>query len=86
MAIYPPAPEPFDCAICYRARPLRWPSPHMQDMPPLCWSCEQEWGVGAYGDCNPDRRVIKQISALAEALRVDAYRISIGEGPIYGRA
>ncbi|AUQ89362.1 hypothetical protein PhaeoP24_00716 [Phaeobacter inhibens] len=50
----------------------------------MCWGCEQEFGTGAYGDTNPDRRTIKQISALICALEIDAHRILIGEGPLYG--
>lgn len=84
MAIYPPEPAPYHCAICTRSAPARWQSPQMRDIPPVCWRCEQDFGTGPYGDCNPDRRTIKQISALATALAIDAHRIQIGEGPLYG--
>lgn len=84
MPIYPTKPKPFHCVICGKARPARWQSPQHQDRPPLCWGCEQEFGTGQYGDANPDRRTIKQISALICALEIDAHRIQIGEGPLYG--
>lgn len=85
MAIYPPQPDPFPCSICGDTTPRSvWRWKDTMTRPPLCWRCEQDWGVGQYGDLNPDRRVIKQISALTEALRVDSYRIERGEAPIYG--
>ncbi|KHQ50575.1 hypothetical protein [Mameliella alba] len=56
----------------------------MYDRPPVCWGCEQEFGTGKYGDLNPDRRTIKQISAITEALRIDAHRKNLGEEPLYG--
>ncbi|EEE36697.1 hypothetical protein RKLH11_530 [Rhodobacteraceae bacterium KLH11] len=85
MTIYPERPEPFTCAICLKhCEQDRWKYAPTYDRPPVCWRCEQDFGTGQYGDLNPDRRTIKQISALAEVLRCDAYRISIGEGPLYG--
>jgi hypothetical protein len=86
MPIYMDRPAPFNCAICHTEGPRRWESPDMQSIPPLCWRCEQEWGVGQYGDRNPDRRIAKQIRALAEALTVEAHRAEIGERPMYARA
>lgn len=84
MPIYPPTEEPFECAICSAAAPRKWESPQMKSRAPLCWRCEQDWGTGPYGDCNPDRRVLKQISALAECIKVTAYCMDKGyEGP-YG--
>lgn len=84
MAIYPDKSEPFNCAICHRAQPPRWESPQLTARAPLCWQCEQDFGTGPYGDANPDRRVIKQVSALASALSINAHRIQIGERPPYG--
>ncbi|MAU46141.1 MAG: hypothetical protein CMP09_15250 [Yangia sp.] len=84
MAIYPERPAPFTCAICGRARPIAWRSPQFQDRPPICINCEREFGTGTYGDANPDRRTIQQISAVTEALRIEAYRTQIGESPLYG--
>ena len=84
MPIYPEKSAPFNCAICHRSQPPRWESPQLTARAPLCWRCEQEYGTGAYGDANPDRRIIKQLSALVCALEIDAHRIQIGEGPIYG--
>lgn len=85
MAIYPETPEPFECAICHKTCPPRWQSPQMKDMPPLCWLCEQDYGTGPFGDPNPDRRIAKQISALAEALTIEAHRNKLGLDPLYGR-
>jgi len=86
MAIYPPTPDPFNCAICGKNCPRRWQAPAHHDSPPLCRICEQEWGVGQYGDINPDRRIAKQISALANALAVEAHRSSLGLEAMYGPA
>lgn len=79
MAILPERPAPFKCAICERESSQdRWRYAAMYDRPPICWSCENEWGTGQYADLNPDRRTIKQISALAEILKVDAHCIEKG--------
>lgn len=72
MPIYPPRPAPFECVICGDRRPQQWVSPEQQDYPPLCWPCEQYgWRQGSLTR-NPDRRLIKQITALAEAIIHDA--------------
>lgn len=84
MPIYPPTPDPFKCAICRADRPSPWCSPQMKDRPPVCWRCEQDWGTGTYGDCNPDRRTLKQISALANCLAVEAHRGQLGLGALHG--
>lgn len=88
MAIYRETPPPFDCAICGKPAvsdsELRWGRQAHCTIPPICWRCEQGWAVGKFGDANPDRRVIKHIAALAEALRVNAHRIDLGMGPING--
>ncbi len=69
MAIYPPKADPFECAICERAVTPLWESPAHRCMPPLCFRCEQhEWGAGLF-EMNPDKRLAKQISALANALQ-----------------
>lgn len=85
MAIFPNRPAPFTCAICNKeAKADRWRYAALYDYPPVCWNCEQEFGTGQYADLNPDRRLIKQISALSHALKIDAHRISIEEGHSYG--
>lgn len=86
MPIYPDREQPYRCAICGRDCPRQWESPQMQSRAPLCWMCEQEWGTGAYGDCNPDRRKIKQISALTRCLSVTAHCIDVGCEEPYARA
>lgn len=84
MPIYPPRPAPFDCAICGETRPRQWASPDQMDQPPLCWSCEQYgWRQGTVTR-NPDRRLLKQILALAEAIASEA-NIQIYR-PLHGRA
>lgn len=68
MPIYPPRPDPFDCVICGRTKPLRWTSPDQMDFPPVCWSCEQfSYRTGPVNR-KPDVRIAKQIAALAEAI------------------
>ena len=55
-------------------------------IPPLCRNCERTWGkaLGGWGDLNRDRRITRQISALAAAIEVEAYRIQHGKGALYG--
>lgn len=89
MTIYAPSPPAFRCAICsveYIPTPFGW-SPDLP-IPPLCRWCNNNWGrcIGGIGDRNRDRRIMRMISALAEAIQVEACRIERGEGPIYGRA
>ena len=88
MTIYAPRPAPFTCAICCE--------PQMGDgspwsvhcwagsypIPPLCNSCARTWGraIGGIGDLNRDRRIIRQIFALAEALQTEAFR-QLHKGP-----
>ena len=95
MTIFPPRPSSFTCAICTEHQDWstgnhfhRWGEARESAIPPVCRSCEKAWGkaIGGWGDLNRDRRITRQISALAEALQVEAYRISHGEGPFYGRA
>jgi len=87
MSICPDLPEDFTCEICRRFRPKpKWGYSPQSDKPPICWSCEQEFGTGAYADLNPDRRINKQISALAEALKIEAHRNQLGMEALYGRA
>lgn len=74
MPIYRDVPPPFECVICQRQFPLRWSDPAQRDIPPVCWSCEQMDSTGSYGDRNPDRRIARQISALANNLEWAAYR------------
>ena len=77
MPIYPPRPAPFICAICCKDRPLdRWQWAGDYPIPPVCRSCAQTWGtgIGGQGDRNRDRRTIRLVSALAEALRCEAHR------------
>lgn len=77
MAIYAPPPPPFNCAICSE--------PQMRSMwenyrgaqspiPPLCRWCESHWGQGGDKNSNNrDRRILRQVSALAEVLQATAY-------------
>lgn len=81
MAIFLPYPDSFTCAICGNGCGqcegqtwLRWSEPRRRDLPPICWYCEQEWGIGPYGiDVKLDNRLARQISALAEALGAEAF-------------
>lgn len=84
MAIYPEAAAPYSCAICGKSAPYLWEDPRIRSLPPLCRHCENDYGVGPYNDASPDRRVIKQIGALAEAIRIDAYNLERGRSPIHG--
>jgi len=44
-------------------------------IPPLCRRCEHDWGasIGGQGDINRDRRLIRQVSALARVITATAY-------------
>ena len=89
MVIYAPIPQPFTCAICCKPwQQDRWSWGPDLPIPPLCHSCNMAWGsaVGDQGDRNRDRRIIRQISALATAIDVEAYRAQRKEGPLYVRA
>lgn len=74
MPIYPPRPAPFDCAICGKARPLRWQDPSQTDYPPICWVCEQSGYRTGPITRNPDQRIAKQIAALAEVITNESYQ------------
>lgn len=93
MTIYPARPPSFTCAICgdfedysadQHARLFRFRNAREYDIPPVCRSCEIHWGKGSggWGDLNRDRRIARQISALADALTVEAHRAQRGEGPL----
>lgn len=91
MVIYAPQPQPFTCAICRKPWAAdQWSFTWGPDLPipPLCHRCNMDCGrsVGGIGDRNRDRRIIRQISALAEAISGEAYRAQHKEGPLYGRA
>jgi hypothetical protein len=80
MAIYAPPPAPFDCAICLKPQMTSpWDKYLGADscIPPLCRRCERDWGKavppGGWQDRNRDRRIIRQVSALAEVLSATAY-------------
>lgn len=91
MTIHPPPPQPFSCVICG--------APQMTDpwskwrgaanpIPPLCVRCEKDYGkaIGGWGDLNRDRRLIRQIYALATALDTTAYCKQNGYEVPYARA
>lgn len=91
MSIFLPYPDPFDCAICGKTcgapdAPMwqRLGSAHRRDLPPICWSCEQDWGYGGYAiDVMLDHRLKRQISALANVLQAEAARRAAGYGGHY---
>lgn len=84
MTIYADPSPPFDCVIC--------DSPQMNSpfdvyrrprdpIAPICWACEQAYGrapITGVGLTNRDHRLIRHVSALAEALSCTAYRIEHG--------
>jgi hypothetical protein len=84
MTIYPARPPAFTCAICGTQRDYSaqhyWPNADARqyDIPPICRQCEDTWGkgasIGGLGDLNRDRRIARQIFALASRLEVEAYR------------
>lgn len=57
-------------------------------IPPLCTRCEKDWGCGpgGWGDLNRDRRLIRQVSALARVIEVTAYCRQNGHRDPYGTA
>lgn len=88
MAIYPPPPPLFTCAIClseYRCYRFPGYTPTLA-IPPLCRSCSQDFGkgIGGIGDLNRDRRIIRMISALAMVIDIESNRRTLGESPLYG--
>lgn len=67
-------PEAFDCAICGHHIDNRWPGPKsIWSLAPVCRYCEDTFAPpmpprGAFRD----RRIARQIHALAEALETEA--------------
>lgn len=91
MAIYAAPPAPFDCVICGKRQMLDiWDKHRGADtvIPPLCMHCEKTFGksVGGWGDRNRDRRMIRQVSALAEIIICTAYCKQNGHRVPYERA
>ena len=98
MTIFPPRPPSFTCAICGEFRDwsngrnggprFRWHHAAEFDIPPICRCCEKTWGkgIGGWGDLNRDRRIARQISALAAVLEVEAHRKAHGKAPLYAPA
>lgn len=82
MTIYPDRPPSFTCAICNEffdwsdQGGTRWRYAAEYDIPPLCRHCEKTWGksIGGWGDLNRDRRIARQIAAMAHALETEAWR------------
>ncbi len=72
MPIYRDKPAPFECVICGRQILSTWAPRSDYAFPPLCWACEQKAWRGGPTTRNPDRRLIKQIKALEEALTCEA--------------
>ena len=93
MTIYPPRPPSFTCAICGEFQDWsdtgrrRWWTMEEAAIPPICRTCERDLGkaIGGWGDRNRDRRITRQISALAAMMEVEAHRIQNGKAPLYGR-
>lgn len=68
------APEAFDCAICGHHIDNRWPGPkQIWSLAPVCRYCEDTWAhpLPPQGSFK-DRRIARQIGALAEALETAA--------------
>ncbi len=95
MTIFPPRPPSFTCAICGEFRDWSHGEFHRfrayaaeYDIPPICRHCEKTWGkgIGGWGDLNRDRRIARQISALAAVLEVEAHRKAHGKAPLYAPA
>jgi len=94
MTIYPARPASFTCAICGEFRDwsqgygFRWEYAPEFDIPPICRPCEKTWGkgIGGWGDLNRDRRIARQISAIAAVLEVEAHRKAHGKAPLYAPA
>lgn len=94
MTIYPQRPASFICAICREHQdydsPWRRGSYYRASeycIPPVCRDCEKTWGkaIGGWGDLNRDRRIARQISALAAVIEVEAYRSIRNLGPLYAK-
>ena len=86
LAIYLGKRDSFICSICKRKQPKSlWFGVHAPRSP-LCFGCENLYGTGQYGDTNPDRRIIKQVSALINAIENEARQQKFRKGASYGRA
>lgn len=92
MTLYRDPPAPFDCVICSRPQMQghwdRFRGPHMP-IPPVCNTCEREWGRRADGqqiNVKPDQRMIRQIWALASVISATAYCQQNGHRGPYDRA
>ena len=84
MTIYADPSPPFDCVICGRPQmnsPWDAYPKAYSAIAPICCTCEQGYGrapmIGV-GRNNRDHRLIRQVSALAEALARTAYCIEKG--------
>ncbi|HMO09155.1 MAG TPA: hypothetical protein PKD10_16120 [Paracoccaceae bacterium] len=89
MTIYPARPQPFDCAICGKAVEIgRWSFAWRYPIRPICLHCADTWGrsIGGLGDRNPDRRHLRLVSALSEALLAEAHRAQHRQEGRHGRA
>ena len=91
MPVYAPVPLPFCCAICGAEQMTSpWSKyPRAENpIPPICRYCESTWGraVGKPNDLNRDKRMIRQISALAEVISCSAHCIQNNHRPPYDRA
>ena len=89
MPIYPPRPDPFECAICGRTVELgRWEYAGRYPIKPVCRNCADMWGkgIGGWNDLNRDRRTLRLVSALAEALMAEAWRAQHRDGGRHARA
>lgn len=91
MPILPDPPPPFCCAICGEDQMTNpWAIVRRASNPikPICIWCERTWGRGLNGpnDLNPDRRLIRQVSALAAVLSATAHCKQNGHRGPYERA
>ncbi len=91
MAIYALPPAPFDCVICGAPQMTSPWDKHRgasTPIPPVCNRCSHDWGkgTGGLGDLNRDRRIIRQVSALAEVISATAYCKMNGHRGPYERA
>jgi len=68
--------DPFDCVICGRHVDRRWPDArHQADIEPVCFPCERYDRVSIHPRGSfRDRRIARQIIALANALEGEARR------------
>jgi hypothetical protein len=57
-------------------------------IPPICNRCSHSWGkaIGGPGDRNRDRRILRQVFALSEVLKVTAHCKQNGHRGPYERA